>query len=69
MEKSTVFHPVYLSDNPSHPFYVVPPKVSEEKNVAGPVQLTKNDRRKNAAFPTFRKQLKNEESAPTGAAG
>ena len=48
---------------------LVPPKVSEEKNVAGPVQLTKNDRRKNAAFPTFRKQLKNEESAPTGAAG
>ena len=53
-----LFHPVYLSDNPSHPFYVVPPKVSGEKNVAGPVQLTKNDRRKYAAFPTFRKQLK-----------
>ena len=48
---------MYLSDNPSHPFYVVPPKVSGAKNVAGPVHLTKNARRKYAAFPTFRKQL------------
>ena len=63
-----LFHPVYLSDNPSHHFYVVPPKVSGAKNVAGPVHLTKTARRKYAVFPTFRKQLQNEESAPPGAA-
>ena len=45
-----LFHPVYLSDNPSHPFYVVPPKVSGAKNVAGPVYLTKNARHKYAEF-------------------
>ena len=43
-------------------------KIKSKKNVAGPVQLTNNDRRKQAAFPTIRKRLKNEESAPTGAA-
>ena len=59
MEKGTVFHPVYLSDNPSHPFYVVPPKGSGEKNVAGPVQITKNDRRKNAAFSDIQKAANN----------
>ena len=59
MEKGTVFHPVYLSDNPSHPFYVVPPKGSREQNVAGPVQITKNDRRKNAAFSDIQKAANN----------
>ena len=41
-----LFRPVYLSDNPSHAFAVVPPKVSGAKNVAGPVSLTENARHK-----------------------
>ena len=54
-----MFHPVYLSENPSKAFNVVPPKVSGPKDVAGPVYLTENARHKYAEFIMQVKGLKN----------
>ena len=54
-----MFHPVYLSESPSHAFNVVPPKVSGPKDVAGPVYLTENARHKYAEFIMQVKGLKN----------
>ena len=41
-----IFGPVYISDDVSHKFNLVPPKVEVPKDVTGPVYLTEEARHK-----------------------
>ena len=45
-----IFGPVYISDDVSHKFNLVPPKVEVPKDVTGPVYLTEEARHKYSEF-------------------